>query len=172
MEEKAALEEGVDILISTPERLEKLKQRKFLMMSNLSFFVVDEADTFLDSGYQELILAYIQLMKAKQEKLAANKMIQQFIPKMVFVSATYTGPLTQLFKNNFGPNFQNLKKIIDRNTHMSLQNIKHEFIHCETFDKVQPLINLLKEIYHLVKKNNTSILIFCNSIPSCRNLDF
>lgn len=59
VDEKKKLSEGIDILISTPERLETLKYRKFLFMSNLSFFIVDEADTFLDSGYQELISAYI-----------------------------------------------------------------------------------------------------------------
>jgi len=36
--------------------------------------------------------------------------------------------------------------LVDKKTHMNLQNIEHEFVHCQGLDKKEPLLKLLKEI--------------------------
>ena len=34
-----------------------------------------------------------------------------------------------------------MEKIVDKKTHLNLQNIKHEFIHCDELDKHDPLLS-------------------------------
>lgn len=41
------------------------------------------------------------------------------IPKMIFVSATYTGQLKKLFTDYFSKE-KNMKMIVDKKTHMNL----------------------------------------------------
>lgn len=42
--------DGLDVLVSSLERLRSLRRRELTMLSNLSTVVIDELDTFLDSG--------------------------------------------------------------------------------------------------------------------------
>lgn len=55
---------------------------------------------------------------------------------------------------------------------MNLQHIEHEFVHCQGLDKKDPIIKLLKEINPKMTKLEGSLMIFCNSVPSCRSLDY
>ena len=57
--QKRELDEGVDIIVGTIDRIEKHKQKNNIFFSNLLFYVVDEVDTFLDSGYKDVIQSQI-----------------------------------------------------------------------------------------------------------------
>ncbi|XP_066153247.1 ATP-dependent RNA helicase Ddx1 [Euwallacea fornicatus] len=47
--------QGVDLIVGTPGRLEDLIQGGYLSLSNCRFFVLDEADALLKQGYTDLI---------------------------------------------------------------------------------------------------------------------
>lgn len=67
---------------------------------------------------------------------------------MIYVGATFTGPLNRLFTKVFGKDQEGLKKIIEKDTHYNLSNITHEFLHVTTLDKHTPLLNLLAQLKH------------------------
>ena len=54
---------------------------------------------------------------------------------------------------------------------MNLSNLKHEFIHLADYDKIKPLQLLLKEFRKYSRKNQTSCIIFCNSVNSARAIE-
>ena len=58
----------------------------------------------------------------------------------------------------------NVLKLIDKNTHLNLQNLTHEFIHVNQLDKLDPMIRLLQEQIPLMESEDGSMIIFCNSI--------
>lgn len=47
--------DGVDIIVGTPGRLEDLIQGGYISLSHCRFFVLDEADGLLKQGYTDLI---------------------------------------------------------------------------------------------------------------------
>lgn len=63
-----SLQDGVDIVIGTPGRLDDLITTGKLDLSGVSFFVLDEADGLLSQGYEEFInKVYNQLPKVSPE---------------------------------------------------------------------------------------------------------
>ncbi|MDX2021983.1 MAG: DEAD/DEAH box helicase [Deltaproteobacteria bacterium] len=70
--EKAQIEElrkGVDILVATPGRLLDLMQRKFVRLSDLEVFVLDEADRMLDMGFLPDVRRIIAALPKKRQTL-------------------------------------------------------------------------------------------------------
>uniref|UniRef100_A0A336MTA5 ATP-dependent RNA helicase n=1 Tax=Culicoides sonorensis TaxID=179676 RepID=A0A336MTA5_CULSO len=54
-EQMAKLQEGVDIIVATPGRLEDLISNGYVLLTHCRFFVLDEADGLLSQGYGDLI---------------------------------------------------------------------------------------------------------------------
>ena len=51
----SALKRGLDVLIATPGRLLDLHNRRFVDLSGIEYFVLDEADRMLDMGFEPQI---------------------------------------------------------------------------------------------------------------------
>lgn len=65
----AQLQRGIDILIATPGRLLDLVDQRFLNLSMVEIFVLDEADRMLDMGFIPDIRRIIQLMPTRRQNL-------------------------------------------------------------------------------------------------------
>ncbi len=76
------LSKGVDILIATPGRLLDLIDQRFLSLSDVEIFVLDEADRMLDMGFLQTIKDIIRMLPPKRQNL--------------FFSATMPKDITQL----------------------------------------------------------------------------
>lgn len=65
-----------------------------------------------------------------------------------------------------------MEKIVDKKTHLNLENIKHEFIHCDELDKHDPLLSEITRSFKNGRKTENGmepvnkILIFCNTVKS------
>ncbi len=64
-----ALKRGVDILIATPGRLLDLMQQRFVSLSHLQIFVLDEADRMLDMGFINDVRKIITKLPDKRQTL-------------------------------------------------------------------------------------------------------
>jgi len=67
--QKAALNEGADIVIATPGRLLDLMGRRYGNFSNLQFLVLDEADRMLDMGFLPSIRDIVRALPRQRQTL-------------------------------------------------------------------------------------------------------
>jgi superfamily II DNA/RNA helicase len=72
--------------------------------------------------------------------------------------------MRELSAKFFHPEDPKFKIMVEKSTHMNLQNLKHEFIHLADYDKTKPLELLTKEYRKYSRKHDTSCIIFCNSV--------
>ena len=64
-----ALQQGADILVATPGRLIDLLQQRLVNLSEIEFFVLDEADRMLDMGFIEPIRKICKLLPASRQTM-------------------------------------------------------------------------------------------------------
>lgn len=64
-----AIRSGVDIIVATPGRLLDLMQQGIISLSNIQFFVLDEADRMLDMGFVHDVKRIIAKLPAKRQTL-------------------------------------------------------------------------------------------------------
>ena len=67
--QKAALDEGADIVIATPGRLLDLMGRRYGDFSRLEFLVLDEADRMLDMGFLPSIRDIVRVLPRQRQTL-------------------------------------------------------------------------------------------------------
>lgn len=61
--EKARLKKGVTVLVSTPGRLlDHLESTKSFRVNNLRWMVLDEADRFLELGFQDTVQKIVAIL--------------------------------------------------------------------------------------------------------------
>lgn len=65
----AILQGGVDILVATPGRLLDLINQRFISLSDVEIFVLDEADRMLDMGFIHDVKKLLKLLPAKRQSL-------------------------------------------------------------------------------------------------------
>jgi ATP-dependent RNA helicase RhlE len=70
-----AIQQGIDVLVATPGRLIDLLQQRLVNLSEVEFFVLDEADRMLDMGFIEPIRRISALLpKSRQTMLFSATM--------------------------------------------------------------------------------------------------
>jgi len=131
-----ALRRGTDILIATPGRLLDLINQRYISLSNISHFVLDEADRMLDMGFIHDIKRLLPLLPAKKQTL--------------FFSATM--PLTiatlskTILKNQVKVEVAPVSSVVD--------TIEQHLYFVEKPQKSDLLVSLLKQ------ERDKSVLVF------------
>ncbi|MCC2645811.1 MAG: helicase, partial [Burkholderiales bacterium] len=83
------IKRGVDIVVGTPGRIIDLLERKVLVLKNLEFFVLDEADEMLNMGFVDDIELILKSSNPEQQK-------------MLFFSATMPPSILSIAKKYMG----------------------------------------------------------------------
>lgn len=85
------LREGVDIVIATPGRLLDLMNQKYVDLSNVEYFILDEADRMFDMG----MIHDVKKIVAKLPKVRQNLLFSATMPKEVkkMVDSTLKNPV-------------------------------------------------------------------------------
>ncbi|XDD51380.1 DEAD/DEAH box helicase [Leptospira sp. WS92.C1] len=77
-----SLSTGVDVLVATPGRLVDLIDQRFLSLSELEVFVLDEADRMLDMGFIHSIRKIIAMLPKKRHNLFFSATMPPDIEKL------------------------------------------------------------------------------------------
>lgn len=78
-----ALKSGVDILVATPGRLLDLINQKYINLSHVKLFVLDEADRMLDMGFSHDVKKVIAQLPAPRQTLLFSATMPPEIRKLV-----------------------------------------------------------------------------------------
>jgi ATP-dependent RNA helicase RhlE len=87
-----ALSSGVDILVATPGRLIDLMNQKYVDLSGVGFFVLDEADRMLDMGFLNDVEKIIEKLPEKRQTMLFSATMPAEIEKLT--KKILTDPIT------------------------------------------------------------------------------
>ncbi|NRA38601.1 MAG: DEAD/DEAH box helicase [Planctomycetes bacterium] len=125
--QKAQLRSGIDILVATPGRLLDLHSQGSVNLSNIEFFVLDEADRMLDMGFIHDIRKVIKLLPNKRQNL--------------MFSATFSDEMRALTKGLLHDPIS--IEVAARNT--AAETVEQEVYKIDKSNKPQLLIHLIHE---------------------------
>lgn len=134
--------EEANVAVGTPGRLIDLLNKGKLVLNNIQFFILDEADRMLDMGFITDIEKIIE---------ACNKERQT-----VFFSATVSKEVLRIGNKYMK---QPEKVFIER----SITKAKHKYYVVSANEKFSLLLNLLKS-------NNSHSLVFCATKKTVKNV--
>lgn len=131
-----ALKEGVDILIATPGRMLDLYNQKFINLSKVKYFVLDEADSMLDMGMIHDVKRIIRCLPKERQN--------------IFFSATMPKEISKLADSIF----KNPKKVEVAPVSSTTETVEQSIYFVGKKQKRSLLIDLLKD------KSMESVLVF------------
>lgn len=147
---RETVNEGLDVLVTNPNKLQRLAREHRVTFSHLKYLVVDEADVFIESGEAEYLT---QLVKEVHLKRNSDEAAQ-----LVFVSATLT-PTLRIFLDSVFK--ESMKYLVTRDTHFNLANLHHTFLPSHNDNKLELLSSELKA--HQKASSDFYFVVFCNS---------
>ena len=121
------LDNGIDVLVTTPGRMFDLKSQGVIDLSNVEFLVLDEADLMLDLGFAKDIQDVLRVIPRKRQTL--------------FFSATISKKIKSLAYDVV----RNALRIQISPKNPVSKNVEHVFISVEMDDKRFFLENMIKE---------------------------
>lgn len=121
------LEQGIDILVSTPGRMFDLVSQGHLKLNNVEILILDEADHMLDLGFIKDIQDVLRFLPRKHQTLFFSATINEAIKKLAY-SLVHNAIRIQISPND---------KVA--------KNINHAVMHVEMDDKRFFLERLVSE---------------------------
>uniref|UniRef100_A0A2K6GF34 RNA helicase n=1 Tax=Propithecus coquereli TaxID=379532 RepID=A0A2K6GF34_PROCO len=152
---------SADVLVATPGALWKALKGRLISLDQLSFLVLDEADTLLDESFLELVDYILEKSRIAE---GPTDLEDLFNPKaqLVLVGATFPEGVGQLLSKVASPD--SLTTITSSKLHCIMPHVRQTFMRLKGAEKVTELVQILK---HHDKAHRTrpsgAVLVFCNS---------
>lgn len=77
-----AIQEGIDILVATPGRLQDIYRRGDLILKEIKFLVLDEADKMMDMGFMPQIRRLLEVIPVKRQNLLFSATMSDLVIKI------------------------------------------------------------------------------------------
>ncbi|KAK9542547.1 hypothetical protein VZT92_000400 [Zoarces viviparus] len=145
-----------DILVATPGALVKALRRRCADLSELSFFVVDEADTMFDPSFSDMlesILLHTRIARDPKETRGPGHKAQ-----LLVVGATFPGGVGEVLSQV--TDLGSMVVIKSKMLHFLMPHVKQTFLKVKGEDKVLELHQALKLLHQ--EKGGGAALVFCN----------
>ena len=140
------LQKPVDIVVATPGRLLDHMSKGSLLLHNIEYLVIDEADRMLDMGFIPDIEKILKTLRQKKQ--------------IVLFSATMAEEVKKLTAHFM----ENPKEIFIEQPASVTKSIDQFIVACKAHEKEEILQKLLKE------DHVSASIIFCNSKKNVKNL--
>ncbi|XP_076593489.1 putative ATP-dependent RNA helicase DDX28 [Chaetodon auriga] len=145
-----------DILVATPGALVKALRRRCLDLSELSFFVVDEADTMFDPSFSDMledVLLHTNIASNPKETQGPGHKAQ-----LLVVGATFPGGVGEVLGQV--TDLGSMVVIKSKMLHFLMPHVKQTFLKVKGADKILELHQALKLLQQ--EKGGGAVLVFCN----------
>lgn len=145
-----------DVLVATPGALLKALRRRCLDLGQLSFVVVDEADTMFDSSFSQLledILSYTHISSSPRETRGGGRRAQ-----LLLVGATFPGGVTDVLSKV--TDLGSMVVVRSKGLHFLMPHVQQRFLKVKGADKVLELQEALKQLQQ--EGGGGAALVFCN----------
>lgn len=145
-----------DILVATPGALIKALRRRCVDLSELSFFVVDEADTLFDPSFSDMlenILLSTNIARDPKETRGPGHKAQ-----LLVVGATFPGGVGEVLSKV--TDLGSVVVIKSKMLHFLMPHVKQTFMKVKGTDKILELHQALKMLQQ--KEGGGAALVFCN----------
>lgn len=119
------LHQGVDVLVATPGRLLDLISQKYISLSDIEYFVLDEADQMLDMGFIHDIKKLLKLLPKQRQSL--------------FFSATMPKAIVELSKQILG----DFERVTIEPEKTTAEKVEQRIYHVNKKHKTDLLVHLL-----------------------------
>lgn len=152
---KQVFKDHADILVATPGALVKALRRNCVDLSQLSFLVVDEADTMFDPSFSPMlqdILQNVNIANHPKETQGLDRKAQ-----LLLVGATFPGDVGEVLSQV--TDLGNIVTIKSRMLHYIMPHVKQTFLKVKSSDKILELHQALKE---LQGRGGGAAVVFCN----------
>ncbi|XP_067853966.1 probable ATP-dependent RNA helicase DDX28 [Heptranchias perlo] len=164
---KLTLSRGpVDLLIATPGVLWKALRRDFIALRNLTYLVLDEADTLFDESFVDLledILHHTHIASKVSETQGVERKAQ-----LVVIGATFPGGVGELLSKV--TDLGSITTIKSKRLHCLMPHVRQKFMKVKRADKATDLLQMLKEL--VAEKAGVGVLVFCNSAATVNWLGY
>lgn len=139
-EDMAKLQEGAQVVVGTPGRVQDMINRRALRTDNIKIFCLDEADEMLSRGFKDQIYEVFQLLPQDTQ--------------VVLLSATMPADVLEVTKKFM----RDPVRILVKRDELTLEGIKQFYIAVE---KEEWKLDTLCDLYETV--TITQAVIFCNT---------
>ena len=143
--QQRAMKEGADVVIATPGRLQALIQMGGIDLSQVRYFILDEADRMLDMGFYDDIMGIAKLLPAERQTLLFSATMPPKIRKLA------ENILTDPVEVKIAPS-------------RPVEKIKQSAIFCNDNDKQRILTEILKS------RKGERVIVFAASKHGVRDL--
>ncbi|XP_037312456.2 probable ATP-dependent RNA helicase DDX28 [Pungitius pungitius] len=147
-----------DILVATPGALIKALRRRCVDLSELSFFVVDEADTMFDPSFSDMlenILLSANIARDPKETRGPGHKAQ-----LLVVGATFPGGVGEVLSKV--TDLGSVVVIKSKMLHFLMPHVKQTFMKVKGTDKILELHQALKMLQQKEGGGGGAALVFCN----------
>ncbi|XP_033973039.1 probable ATP-dependent RNA helicase DDX28 [Trematomus bernacchii] len=144
-----------DILVATPGALVKALRRRCIDLTDLSFFVVDEADTMFDPSFSDMlenILVKTNISSDPKETKGLDHKAQ-----LLVVGATFPGGVGEVLSKV--TDLGSMVVIKSKMLHFLMPHVKQKFLKLKGADKILELNQALKLQQ---EEGGGAALVFCN----------
>ena len=151
---KSILPKNIDILISTPHRLNEFMQSRELRSDQVRYLIIDEADTIFDRSFTESMTPLLNTVRKQLTHL---------------VLCTATIPLA--LEERLTHKFSGMQRIVAPKIHTAPRRIDFQLI--LEADKREALLELLRTIQSDNKEPDRDLkraIVFCNSREGVREV--
>lgn len=139
--QETALRDGVDLMIGTPGRMLDFQKQGKMLLKDVAFLVIDEADRMFDMGFYPDLREMLRFLPPSSER------------QTMLFSAT----LNVRVKNLAWEYMENAAEIVIEPDHVTVEEITQELFHVGSDEKLSLTVGLIKRL------DPPSAIIFCNT---------